>query len=616
MAITPINDNLNIVQSLGDRPNALDGLSAAALKAKFDEAANLIKNYINTVLITELAAVTDNDSGADNIGTTSIADLDGATVQAILESLRNKLKDTTSGSTGAGFIGASSISGLTGNTVQTLLEALKTYIDLKDTDIGNSYVSKTELTTTRKLDSSANFTGSWHGISNPALADPGIAGVVQQHTAQLADIAFDVKTFGAKGDGVTDDTAAFLQWIAARTTTTIPNPNGDITIERNQNYFIPEGVYVISENLVFPARINLSGASRFNTVLLFKNGKGIKLSPSTSFSNISNLRLIGDPVTPNVFSGTAIDLTDVSNCNIDDIYINKFDVGIRMVNSYNSSLSNIRIFNGNKGIYETTSYASVGYKVIVNTMQMAFDLTDMYLINPEIESCSDVGVNVRGGTVNILNIHLENCVNGIRLNNIGYLSLKNGLLTNCTNGIVDSGSNSTGYLFVDNLTIKYVTGYHFNVSTISEYHIENITYMDGTGRITGNNVFAANDGVVKEIRYTNKGGLENYIVGQPAVNGFPVLINVADFLTGSIAAQTITAHSTVKITIAAGATYNWYNVRPDFSFNGTSTDPVNGVVYDVYGKGSNVIVRVTNVTAADISHPLLGFIINLTQKQR
>src|SRR5690606_12709068 len=56
MEITPMSTDLNIIQGLSDRPNATDGLTAAQLKAKYDESANLIKSYINNSLVPELAA--------------------------------------------------------------------------------------------------------------------------------------------------------------------------------------------------------------------------------------------------------------------------------------------------------------------------------------------------------------------------------------------------------------------------------------------------------------------------------------------------------------------------------------------------------------------------------
>lgn len=70
MAIEPLNDGLDIVQhlvipffeedvdviqKLDDEPNDVGGLTSAELKAKFDEAAGLIKRYLNEVLVPQLS---------------------------------------------------------------------------------------------------------------------------------------------------------------------------------------------------------------------------------------------------------------------------------------------------------------------------------------------------------------------------------------------------------------------------------------------------------------------------------------------------------------------------------------------------------------------------------
>lgn len=47
MSLSRLNANLNIISSLPDKPT----LEVADLKSKFDEASNIIKEYINTVLI-------------------------------------------------------------------------------------------------------------------------------------------------------------------------------------------------------------------------------------------------------------------------------------------------------------------------------------------------------------------------------------------------------------------------------------------------------------------------------------------------------------------------------------------------------------------------------------
>jgi len=236
MAITKITKDMAIIAALADLPNATDGLSASTLKAKFDEGGSALKTYINDTLIPALQAITDNASGSDQIGATAITNLDGETVQAVLESIRNKLKSVTDNASGADFVGATSVSGLTGTTVQSLIESLKGYADTLDgqnvkktgaqtvtgvktfndspivptptTDLQTStkkyvddkdtargvttavaYVTKDNLANTRKLDSVGNFTGSWFGFNSPSASEPGIQSQVDANTATAVEVA-------------------------------------------------------------------------------------------------------------------------------------------------------------------------------------------------------------------------------------------------------------------------------------------------------------------------------------------------------------------------------------------------------------------------------------------
>jgi len=141
MAIDRLLTDLNYHQSLPNQPKSEEGYTPEVLKALFDKAPNDIKDYINNVLIPALESTADGESGADQIGATAISDLSGTTVQAILESLRNKLKSTEDGASGADFINATAISGLSGTTVQSLLEALKTHIDTNITNNINALVA-------------------------------------------------------------------------------------------------------------------------------------------------------------------------------------------------------------------------------------------------------------------------------------------------------------------------------------------------------------------------------------------------------------------------------------------------------------------------------------------
>ena len=135
----------NPVANLPDHPSQ-EGFTAERLKAAFDAIANEeVKHAINGI-IDDLISKIDGASGADQVGSTGITDLDGTTVQAILESLRNKLKSVTDGTSGADFIGATGISNLDGTTVQAILESLRNKLkSTTDNSSGADFIGATAL---------------------------------------------------------------------------------------------------------------------------------------------------------------------------------------------------------------------------------------------------------------------------------------------------------------------------------------------------------------------------------------------------------------------------------------------------------------------------------------
>lgn len=63
MSLTKLTDNLNSIQSLPNKPSQ----EPEALKAKFDESANLIKKYINEVLTKEIENLITNTAKSTKI---------------------------------------------------------------------------------------------------------------------------------------------------------------------------------------------------------------------------------------------------------------------------------------------------------------------------------------------------------------------------------------------------------------------------------------------------------------------------------------------------------------------------------------------------------------------
>lgn len=113
-------------------------------------------------LYNALKSVEQGTSGADFISATPIDDLDGSTVQSIIESLRNKLKSVTDGASGADFVNATPIAGLSGSTTQLLIESLKALVDNNK----NEYNSHIAGITGKHSASNIAYNGDVAGASN------------------------------------------------------------------------------------------------------------------------------------------------------------------------------------------------------------------------------------------------------------------------------------------------------------------------------------------------------------------------------------------------------------------------------------------------------------------
>ena len=63
MALTKFTGDADVISQLSNQPNDNDGLSAAQLKAKFDQFGSTFKTYINTILIPELESAINAAAG-------------------------------------------------------------------------------------------------------------------------------------------------------------------------------------------------------------------------------------------------------------------------------------------------------------------------------------------------------------------------------------------------------------------------------------------------------------------------------------------------------------------------------------------------------------------------
>lgn len=99
MAFAQMEDDMNIISSLGDEPNEDNGLSAFELKAKFDTAGRLAKEAINK-LIAALGAST----AAKNIGFARSTQVPAGNVQDAIDNVQGQLAGVSQGAVANGSI--------------------------------------------------------------------------------------------------------------------------------------------------------------------------------------------------------------------------------------------------------------------------------------------------------------------------------------------------------------------------------------------------------------------------------------------------------------------------------------------------------------------------------
>lgn len=100
MSLTKLTENLNKVSSLPDKPT----LQSDELKAVFDEAGNIIKNYINEILTAEIEKLVSdtakaNKTTVENIltstsTTNALSSSQGTLLKGLIDTLTNEKQKT------------------------------------------------------------------------------------------------------------------------------------------------------------------------------------------------------------------------------------------------------------------------------------------------------------------------------------------------------------------------------------------------------------------------------------------------------------------------------------------------------------------------------------------
>ena len=143
-----------------------------------------------------------------------------------------------------------------------------------------------------------------------------------------------VKSYGAKGDGVTDDTQAIKDALAD-----------------NNNLYFPEGTYLVSETIEMTSQKNLCGDGSHKSILLYK-GNDYLFNIKTEFDFVRIDKLGFKSTTSNSFlkceSGTW-----GGNFEITDFLVEGFDIVFHFVSAFGCVIQRGYIKSQGKSIFTT-----------------------------------------------------------------------------------------------------------------------------------------------------------------------------------------------------------------------------------------------------------------------
>ena len=126
MGVEKLSKSVQIIQNLGDNPNTDDNLSAEELKAKFDEAAVILKNYINETLVPFINSL--DSAFTASLDETLTDDKKAAQAKAVGDAIKTLLSKSGGTMTGAINMGSKKITNLATPTADADASTKK-YVD-------------------------------------------------------------------------------------------------------------------------------------------------------------------------------------------------------------------------------------------------------------------------------------------------------------------------------------------------------------------------------------------------------------------------------------------------------------------------------------------------------
>lgn len=260
----------------------------------------------------------------------------------------------------------------------------------------------------------------WFASSN----DAGDGGTVIQPDAgsqgrwkRAWESSVNVKWFGAKGDGVADDTAAIQA--------AIDNAAMGTTSESKGGVRLPPGTYLVSSQIVVKNKVELRGAGKRATVIkatnTFPSGTAVVRLGATSEELVFDCALHDLGVDCNgvagsigVYSQVAQEGSGLFNCQV-IAFINK---GIYFNQCSGVSLSNVEVLT-----WLPVDAVSIGIHIVQNALSVRIERVTV--VGPSTGNKLASCVRVSGSWVSLLDCHFEQGTTGLYLDQLAQATVVN-----------------------------------------------------------------------------------------------------------------------------------------------------------------------------------------------
>ena len=240
--------------------------------------------------------------------------------------------------------------------------------------------------------------GAIYKITNSGTADESTVIAVGDLYANLIyDDKMNVKQFGAKADGTTDNTSII---------------NIILGLGKNCLYF-PDGTYLINDKLTLTNCRQITGQSMLGTVIKAPDGFASWDSSYKNYRFISNITFDGVAKNGNTCLQGAMAFSKWDNVLIKNYNIAYMPEAGTWINEFNYicvGACNYGFYNSTSGDFNNTNFISCFFQNITN-VAFRYDGKTINFDNCNIEGCGKVFEGELGRNYNLHNCYIEN--NGV-----------------------------------------------------------------------------------------------------------------------------------------------------------------------------------------------------------